>query len=78
MAWMSRITLELIGRAGVGRSLDSLEGDQPGPYGEAMKSLLCVEVFPWLVVSLVHVYIANDYASVPLSSNSPCGESCFR
>ena len=40
LSWISRAALELIGQAGLGRSLDSLDGDKASPYGEAMKSLV--------------------------------------
>ena len=42
LGWMSRTALELVGQAGLGISLDSLEDEGSGPYGEALKSFMCV------------------------------------
>ncbi|KAM5541728.1 hypothetical protein V8D89_004457 [Ganoderma adspersum] len=39
LTWIGRASLELIGQAGLGCSLDSLEDDSIGAYGEALKSL---------------------------------------
>jgi hypothetical protein len=41
MNWMSRCSLELIGRAGVGAKFDNLHEDsKPGPYATTMKQLM--------------------------------------
>ena len=42
LGWMSRTALELVGQAGLGISLDSLEDEGSGPYGEALKSFMYV------------------------------------
>ncbi|KAH9941249.1 cytochrome P450 [Epithele typhae] len=40
LGWLGRTALELVGQAGLGRSLDSLEGDHASAYGEAVKGLI--------------------------------------
>ena len=40
LGWMSRTALELVGQAGLGISLDTLEDEGSGPYGEALKSFM--------------------------------------
>ncbi|KAI1798436.1 cytochrome P450 [Ganoderma leucocontextum] len=40
LTWISRASLELIGQAGLGCSLDSLKDDKTSAYGEALKSLI--------------------------------------
>ena len=42
LTWISRASLELIGQAGLGCSLDTLENDNTSAYGGALKSLMRV------------------------------------
>ncbi len=42
LSWISRGTLELVAQAALGGTLDPLEEDHPGEYGQAMKLLLYV------------------------------------
>ena len=43
LSWISRGTLELVAQAALGGTLDPLEDDRPGEYGQAMKLLLYVQ-----------------------------------
>ena len=43
IAWITRCSLELIGRSGLGYSFDTLaENSKPHRYADAAKELLCV------------------------------------
>ena len=40
--WMARITLEMLGQAGLGYSFDNFVEDSTDPYGESLRMFLCV------------------------------------
>ncbi|KAI0761507.1 hypothetical protein BD413DRAFT_647054 [Trametes elegans] len=40
--WMSRVSLGLLGHAGLGHSFDNFEDDVPDPYNEAFTTFLTV------------------------------------
>ena len=40
--WMARTTLEMLGQAGLGYSFDNFVDDSIDPYGESIKTFLCV------------------------------------
>lgn len=47
LVWMSRVSLELIGQAGIGVSFDTLsEASQPSEHVLASKQLMCAFVSP--------------------------------
>lgn len=41
--WMARITLEMLGQAGLGYSFDNFVEDSTDPYGESLRMFLCVQ-----------------------------------
>ena len=48
LVWMSRVSLELIGQAGIGVSFDTLsEATPPSEHGLAAKQLMCPFVYPF-------------------------------
>ncbi|KAG6919202.1 hypothetical protein DXG01_008500 [Tephrocybe rancida] len=59
--WMSRGALELIGRSGLGHSLDSLtEGEKPHPYGVSVKELIPL-VF---TMTFVRIYLLGTLLKI--------------
>ncbi|KAI0718402.1 cytochrome P450 [Cerioporus squamosus] len=58
-SWISRGTLELVAQAALGGTLDPLEGDHPGEYGQALKllspSLASLAIVRRLVPTLVKI-----------------------
>ncbi|TFK91896.1 cytochrome P450 [Polyporus arcularius HHB13444] len=59
LSWISRGTLELVAQAALGGTLDPLEEDHPGEYGQAMKllfpSLAALAIVRRLVPTLVKI-----------------------
>ncbi|RDX46459.1 cytochrome P450 [Lentinus brumalis] len=59
LSWISRGTLELVAQAALGGTLDPLEADHPGEYGQAMKllfpSLAALAIVRRLVPTLVKI-----------------------
>ena len=50
LVWMSRVSLELIGQAGIGVSFDNLAADSPpNEYMVAAKQLMCIVFLPFSV-----------------------------
>ena len=49
--WMARITLEMLGQAGLGYSFDNFVEDSTDPFGESLRMFLCV--FPPSLVSYI-------------------------